>query len=109
MVKTGNFSVNFSHQMPDISRSKNDIQSLISGILIKHSMKFIVEINPAKEQEFLQLLQAWQSLDVVRAYGPTEETLAQQMEAEDRYLQNWKRHREKTTKELAEDYRDLVD
>ncbi len=72
-------------------------------------MKYIVEINPAKEQEFLQLLQAWQSLDVVRAFGPTNENAAEQTESEDKYLQNWKRHREKTTKELAEDYRDLVD
>lgn len=72
-------------------------------------MKYIVEINPAKEQEFLQLLQAWQSLDVVRVFGPTSESPAEQTELEDKYLQNWKRGREKTTKELAEDYRDLVD
>lgn len=72
-------------------------------------MKYIVEINPAKEQEFLQLLQAWQSLDVVRAFGPTNENAAEQTELEDKYLQNWKQRREKTTKELAEDYRDLVD
>ncbi len=31
-------------------------------------MEYRVEINPAKEKEFLQLLKAWQSLGVVEAY-----------------------------------------
>ena len=72
-------------------------------------MKYIVEINPLKEQEFLQLLQAWQSLDVVRAFGPTTDSPAATPDTYDEYLHNWRRRREKTTRELAEDYSDLVD
>ncbi len=72
-------------------------------------MKFIVEINPAKEQEFLQLLQAWKSLHVVRSFSEMEESPAPTVESEDAYLQTWRRRREKTTRELAEDYLDLVD
>ncbi|MBK7872123.1 MAG: hypothetical protein IPJ74_16335 [Saprospiraceae bacterium] len=72
-------------------------------------MKYIVEINPAKEQEFLQLLQAWKSLGVVRSFGETEEQAVEITETEDPYLKSWKRRQEKTPKELAEDYLDLVD
>lgn len=72
-------------------------------------MKYIVEINPVKEQEFLQLLQAWQSLDVVRTFGPTADSPVTTPDTYDEYLHNWRRRREKTTKELAEDYSDLVD
>ncbi|MDX1939861.1 MAG: hypothetical protein SFU99_04870 [Saprospiraceae bacterium] len=72
-------------------------------------MKYIVEINPAKEQEFLQLLQAWKSLGVVRSFGETTEQPLEIAETEDPYLKSWMRRQEKTPKELAEDYLDLVD
>jgi hypothetical protein len=68
-------------------------------------MKYVVEIDPTKEQEFLQLLHAWQGLGVVQSFkvGTTGE------ETEEAHLKSWKKRSEKTPQELAEDYRDLVD
>jgi len=68
-------------------------------------MKYVVEIDPAKEQEFLQLLHAWQGLGVVQSFktGVGEE------EVEEAHLKSWKKRSDKTPQELAEDYRDLVD
>lgn len=68
-------------------------------------MKYIVEIDPTKEQEFLQLLHAWQGLNVVRTFR----TASEAEETDEAHLKSWKKRSEKTPRELAEDYRDLVD
>ncbi len=68
-------------------------------------MKYVVEIDPTKEQEFLQLLYAWQGLGVVRKF----KTKSEADDEDEAHLKSWKKRSEKTPQELAEDYRDLVD
>ena len=70
-------------------------------------MRYNVDVNPAKEQEFLQLLRAWQSLDVVWAFSATPET--EEPADEEAYIPSWERKKRKNVQEIAEEYRDLVD
>jgi hypothetical protein len=68
-------------------------------------MEYRVEINPAKEKEFLQLLSAWESLDVVRNFSPLHAANDPDNDDElDRspYFTN-------TAWEMAEPYKDLID
>lgn len=65
-------------------------------------MEYRVIINPSKEQEFLQLLKAWQSLEVVLDFELLEENAKQ-------ILPLWSKTKEKSPRDLAEEYRDLVD
>lgn len=71
-------------------------------------MEYRVEINPAKEKEFLQLLKAWQSLGVVEAYRIL---LAQ--DGDEETASNAARSRRRSTPEnawdMAEPYKDLLD
>lgn len=69
-------------------------------------MTYKVEINPSKEKEFLQLLQAWQSLDVVWSFGILAEKNEQTVE--DTYIPSWER-KKAATRDYTEEYRDLVD
>ncbi len=68
-------------------------------------MEYRVIINPSKEQEFLQLLKAWQSLEVVLDFGLLEDN----DEKSKQTLPLWHKTREKSPRDLAEEYRDLVD
>lgn len=69
-------------------------------------MTYKVEINPSKEKEFLQLLQAWQSLDVVWSIGILAEKGEQVVE--DTYIPSWER-KKSNARDFTEEYRDLVD
>lgn len=69
-------------------------------------MTYKVEINPTKEKEFLQLLQAWQSLDVVKYFSLLTEDGERVAET---YIPSWERVKAKNTREIGEEYRDLVD
>ncbi len=71
-------------------------------------MEYRVEINPAKEKEFLQLLKAWQSLGVVMHYEILE------LDADDDIpaghdTRRSKRSPAETAWEMAEPYKDLLD
>ena len=68
-------------------------------------MEYRVEINPAKEKEFLQLLNAWESLDVVRNFSLmhfSDEPLEEVESDRSPYFAN-------TAWEMAEPYKDLID
>jgi hypothetical protein len=72
-------------------------------------MEYRVEINPAKEREFIQLLQAWESLGVVLHYEPLMENSSSEIGAG---YDPPRHHRKKTTDpswEMAEPYKDLLD
>lgn len=71
-------------------------------------MNYKVEVNPEKENEFLQLLRAWQSLDVVWSYKPLPENQEEQT-ANEAYVPSWERLKAKKIREIGEEYRDLVD
>jgi hypothetical protein len=71
-------------------------------------MQYRVEVNPSKEQEFQQLLRAWQSLDVVWSFGPLPES-DDQPESGESYIPSWERKKVKNVRDIAEEYRDLVD
>jgi len=62
-------------------------------------VEYAVRINPEKENEFLQLLKAWQSLGVVEYYEATKEGAE--------LLSNKKS--KPGTQDWADHYRDLVD
>jgi hypothetical protein len=72
-------------------------------------MEYRVEVNPAKEKEFLQLLKAWQSLGVVQDYR----ILLPQSDDEDASFyadkQSSKKQTPKAGWEMAEPYKDLLD
>ncbi|MBX2928749.1 MAG: hypothetical protein KF852_13015 [Saprospiraceae bacterium] len=72
-------------------------------------MEYRVEINPAKEREFIQLLQAWESLGVVMHYEPLMEDASDAPGAG----YDPPRHARKKTAdpawEMAEPYKDLLD
>jgi hypothetical protein len=72
-------------------------------------MTYKVEINPSKENEFQQLLRAWQSLDVVWSFGPLPETPDEPSASSDSYVPAWEKLKAKKTREVGEEYRDLVD
>jgi hypothetical protein len=72
-------------------------------------VQYKVEINPNKEQEFQQLLRAWQSLDVVWSFGPLPENPGEPTASSDPYTPSWERLKAKNTREMGEEYRDLVD
>jgi len=72
-------------------------------------MEYRVEINPAKEKEFLQLLKAWESLGVVRHY---EVFVKYAGEEDNSSLDSSQRRQKKiadTAWEMAEPYKDLLD
>jgi hypothetical protein len=72
-------------------------------------MTYKVEINPNKENEFQQLLRAWQSLDVVWSFGPLPENPDEPTASSDPYIPSWERKKAKNNREIGEEYRDLVD
>ncbi|MFN7117165.1 MAG: hypothetical protein ACK4TA_10230 [Saprospiraceae bacterium] len=71
-------------------------------------MTYKVEINPDKENEFLQLLRAWQSLEVVRSFKSLPENSDEQDTGEP-YMSAWERLKARKSREIGEEYRDLVD
>ncbi len=71
-------------------------------------MNYKVEVNPEKENEFLQLLRAWQSLDVVWSFKQLPE-IQDEQDAGEPYLPAWERLKAKKSREIGEEYRDLVD
>ncbi len=71
-------------------------------------MQYKVEINPNKEQEFQQLLRAWQSLGVVWSFNALSESDDEPTSRES-YIPSWERKKAKTSPDPGEEYRDLVD
>jgi hypothetical protein len=72
-------------------------------------MEYRVEVNPAKEKEFLQLLKAWQSLGVVQDYRIL---LPHEADEDASYYTDHPANKKQTPKggwEMAEPYKDLLD
>ena len=72
-------------------------------------MEYRVEINPAKEKEFLQLLKAWQSLGVVKDYRMLIPQTADEDDSLYADQQSPKKQTPKAGWEMAEPYKDLLD
>lgn len=71
-------------------------------------MRYSVEINPEKEREFLEIMEALQRLEVVYElkHHPRPH-LDRKVEHSISWQEGW--GEEKTSSELADQYRDLVD
>ena len=72
-------------------------------------MEYRVEINPAKEKEFLQLLKAWQSLGVVEAYRILLAQDGEEESGSSPFPRARKRSTPETAWDMAEPYKDLLD
>lgn len=72
-------------------------------------MEYRVEINPAKEKEFLQLLKAWQSLGVVEAYRILLTQDVEEESSSSLFPRARKRSTPETAWDMAEPYKDLLD
>ncbi|NUO01476.1 MAG: hypothetical protein HUU01_12785 [Saprospiraceae bacterium] len=69
-------------------------------------MEYAVRINPEKQNEFLQLLKAWQSLGVVEYYEVLKDG-AQLLSGKSTATGNLQKNM--ATPDWADHYRDLVD
>ncbi len=69
-------------------------------------MEYAVRINPEKQNEFLQLLKAWQSLGVVEYYEVLKD--GAQLLSGNATLSS-ATQKNKATPDWADHYRDLVD
>lgn len=67
-----------------------------------------VEVNAAKEQEFLQLLRAWQRLNVVEQFSTIKE-FKELSDAEPQYVPAWEKLNKKLSQEQGKEYHDLID